>query len=77
MIELQSSLYLRQPLRVPGVSRDDLLKPLEAVVDSRLIQRCRDDTKQRVCHEILGKKRILLHCLICLYGGDDVVALVS
>lgn len=33
-------LYLWQPLGVPGVPRDDLLKPLETVVDGRLIQCC-------------------------------------
>lgn len=43
--EFKLFLYLWQPLGVPGVSRDDLLKPLETVVDGWLVQRCRRETE--------------------------------
>ena len=38
--------YLRQPLWVPGVSRDDFLKPLETVVDGWFIQCCREQKRK-------------------------------
>lgn len=40
--------YLGQALRVPGVPGDDLLQPLEPVVDGGLVQRCRERGAQRL-----------------------------